>query len=449
MKKFIEALRNAWKIEELKNRILVTLGLLLVYRFGAHVTLPGIDATGLTNLNKQAQGGIGWLIDVFTGGAFSQASVFALGIMPYISASIVVQLMGIAVPYLQKLQKEGESGRKTINQITRWLTIVITLVQGPGYIYNLHSTLPADAFLMPSTSFQFLFSSVLILTTGTIFAMWLGEKITDKGIGNGISLLILVGIIARLPTAFIQEFSLVVTQDKGGPLLLLLEVVVWLGVIIACILMVMAVRKIPVQYARRTASGDFEQDMFDGNRQWIPLKLNASGVMPIIFAQAIMFIPAALAGMAKENLAAQTITAQFQDVFGLVYNLVFALLIIIFTYFYTAITVPTNKMADDLKRSGGFIPGVRPGVETGDYLDRIMSLITFPGSLFLAFIAVFPAVVHNLGVQSQQWALFYGGTSLLIMVGVAIDTIQQINSYLLNRHYDGLMKGGKNRKAVA
>jgi preprotein translocase subunit SecY len=447
MKKFFEAFANVWKIEELKNRILVTLGLLLVYRFGAHVTLPGIDATQLNKLTDQTQGGIGWLIDVFTGGAFSQASVFALGIMPYISASIVVQLMGIAVPYLQKLQKEGESGRKKINQITRWLTILITLVQGPGYIYNLYRTLPQEAFLLPSSSFAFLFSSVVILATGTIFAMWLGEKITDKGIGNGISLLILVGIIARMPQAFIQEFTSVVTENNGGPLKLLLEIVVWLVIIIACILMVMAVRKIPVQYARRTASGDFEQDMMGGNRQWIPLKLNASGVMPIIFAQAIMFIPAALAGLSKSDTAA-TITSQFQNVFGLAYNVVFALLIIIFTYFYTAITVPTNKMADDLKRSGGFIPGVRPGVETGDYLDKIMSLITFPGSLFLALIAVFPAVVFNFGVQ-QQWALFYGGTSLLIMVGVAIDTIQQINSYLLNKHYDGLMKSGKNRKAVA
>jgi preprotein translocase subunit SecY len=447
MKKFFEAFANVWKIEELKNRILVTLGLLLVYRFGAHVTLPGIDATQLNKLTDQTQEGIGWLIDVFTGGAFSQASVFALGIMPYISASIVVQLMGIAVPYLQKLQKEGESGRKKINQITRWLTIGITLVQGPGYIYNLYRTLPPGAFLLSSDSFPFLFSSVVILTTGTIFAMWLGEKITDKGIGNGISLLILVGIIARMPQAFIQEFTSVVTENNGGPLKLLLEIVVWLVIIIACILMVMAVRKIPVQYARRTASGDFEQDMMGNNRQWIPLKLNASGVMPIIFAQAIMFIPAALAGLSKSD-AAQTVTSQFQNVFGLAYNVVFALLIIIFTYFYTAITVPTNKMADDLKRSGGFIPGVRPGVETGDYLDKIMSLITFPGSLFLALIAVFPAVVVSFGVQSQ-WALFYGGTSLLIMVGVAIDTIQQINSYLLNRHYDGLMKSGKNRKAVA
>ena len=448
MKKFIESFINGWKIEELKNRILLTLGLLLVYRFGAQVTLPGIDATKLTNLTNQTNEGIGWLINVFTGGAFSQASVFALGIMPYISASIVVQLMGIAVPYLQKLQKDGESGRKKINQITRWLTILITLVQGPGYIYNLYNTLPGEAFMLGAGSFPFLFSSVLILVTGTIFAMWLGEKITDKGIGNGISLLIMVGIIARMPQAFIQEFSSRTTQANGGVMMIVIELILWFLVIIACILLVMAVRKIPVQYARRTVSGDFEQDMMGGNRQFIPLKLNASGVMPIIFAQAIMFIPAAVSGLSKSD-SAVSLASMFNDPFGLVYNIVFALLIVIFTYFYTAITVPTNKMADDLKRSGGFIPGVKPGVETGDYLDKIMSLITFPGSLFLALIAVFPAIaVSLLGVQGA-WGYFYGGTSLLIMVGVAIDTIQQINSYLLNKHYDGLMKSGKNRKAVA
>jgi len=447
MKKFIDSLINAWKIEELKNRILLTLGMLLVYRFGAQVTLPGIDATKLGNLTNQTDQGIWWLINVFTGGAFSQASVFALGIMPYISASIVVQLMGIAIPYLQKLQKDGESGRKKINQITRWLTILITLVQGPGYIYNLYTTLPADAFLLGFTSFSFLFSSVLILVTGTIFAMWLGEKITDKGIGNGISLLIMVGIIARMPQAFIQEISSRTIQANGGIMMIVLEIVLWFVIIIACILLVMAVRKIPVQYARRTVSGDFEQDMM-GSRQFIPLKLNASGVMPIIFAQAIMFIPAAVSGLSKSDTA-QSVAGMFSNPFGLVYNIVFALLIIIFTYFYTAITVPTNKMADDLKRSGGFIPGIRPGVETGDYLDRIMSLITFPGSLFLALIAVFPAVVVSLLKVQGAWGYFYGGTSLLIMVGVAIDTIQQINSYLLNKHYDGLMKTGKNRKAVA
>ncbi|MBF0695005.1 MAG: preprotein translocase subunit SecY [Flavobacterium sp.] len=447
MKKFFESLANVWKIEELKNRILITLGLLLVYRFGAQVTLPGIDATQLAGLADQTQEGIGSILDMFTGGAFSQASVFALGIMPYISASIVVQLMGIAIPYLQKLQKEGESGRKRINQITRWLTIVITLVQAPGYIYNLYRTLPNSAFLLGFDSFAFLFSSVIILVTGTIFAMWLGEKITDKGIGNGISLLIMVGIIARLPQAFIQEFTSRVTNNQGGPLLIVLEVMIWLGVIICCVLLVMAVRRIPVQYARRTVSGEFEQDLA-GNRQWIPLKLNAAGVMPIIFAQAIMFIPAALAGLSNSE-ASQTIAGTFSDMFGLWYNVVFATLIIVFTYFYTAITVPTNKMADDLKRSGGFIPGTRPGVETSELLDKIMSLITFPGALFLALLAVFPAIIISVMGMQQSWAMFYGGTSLIIMVGVAIDTVQQINSYLLNKHYDGLMKTGKNRKAVA
>ncbi|MEZ4853540.1 preprotein translocase subunit SecY [Flavobacterium sp.] len=448
MKKFIDTLQNIWKIEELKNRILLTLGLLLVYRFGAQVTLPGIDATKLGKLAEQTDQGIGWLINVFTGGAFSQASVFALGIMPYISASIVVQLMGLAIPYLQKLQKDGESGRKKITQITRWLTIAITLVQGPGYIYNLYNQLPGEAFLLSGPTF--IFSSVLILVTGTIFAMWLGEKITDKGIGNGISLLIMVGIIARLPQAFAQEFVSRTSQESSGSIMMIvIEIILWILVIVACVLLVMAVRKIPVQYARRTTSGSFEQDELGGARQFIPLKLNASGVMPIIFAQAIMFIPAALAGLATESETARNLGTMFSNPFGLVYNIVFALLIVIFTYFYTAITVPTNKMADDLKRSGGFIPGIRPGVETSDYLDKIMSLITFPGSLFLALIAVFPAIVVSLLNVQGAWGYFYGGTSLLIMVGVAIDTIQQVNSYLLNRHYDSIMKSGKNRKAVA
>ena len=449
MKKFLESFSNVWKIEELKNRILITLGLLVVYRFGAHVTLPGIDATQLTNLSGQTESGIGSILDMFTGGAFSKASVFALGIMPYISASIVVQLMGIAVPYLQKLQKDGESGRTKINQITRWLTIGITLVQAPGYIYNLYRTIP-NAIIASSnpeliSQFSFLFSSVAILVTGTIFAMWLGEKITDKGIGNGISLLIMIGIIARLPQAFIQEFTSTITNNNGGPMLLVLEIIIWLLVIVSCILLVMAVRKIPVQYARRTVSGEFEQD---GNRQWIPLKLNASGVMPIIFAQAIMFIPAAVAGLSDSDTS-RSIAGAFSNMFGFWYNFVFATLIVVFTYFYTAITVPTNKMADDLKRSGGFIPGIRPGVETSEFLDKVMSLITFPGSLFLALIAVFPAILVSVMDVQQSWAMFFGGTSLIIMVGVAIDSIQQINSYLLNKHYDGLMKSGKNRKAVA
>ena len=444
--KFINTIQNIWKIEELKNRILVTLGLLLVYRFGAQVVLPGIDAAQLSNLASQTDSGLLGLLNAFTGGAFSNASVFALGIMPYISASIVVQLMGIAIPYLQKLQKEGESGRKKINQITRWLTIAITLVQGPGYIYNLFATLPSEAFML-GDNLTFVVSSVIILTTGTIFAMWLGEKITDKGIGNGISLLIMVGIIATLPQAFIQEFASRVFESNGGLVMILIELVIWFAIIMASVMLVMAVRQIPVQYARRSASGGYEKNVF-GSRQYIPLKLNASGVMPIIFAQAIMFIPVAVAGLSDSDTA-QGVTAAFQNIFGFWYNLVFALLIIVFTYFYTAITVPTNKMADDLKRSGGFIPGIRPGSETGEYLDRIMSQITLPGSVFLALIAVFPAiVVQLLGVQ-QNWALFFGGTSLLIMVGVAIDTMQQVNSYLLNRHYDGLMKTGKNRKAVA
>ena len=444
--KAIETIKNIWKIEELKNRILLTLGLLLVYRFGAQIVLPGIDASQLANLSAQTDGGLLGLLNAFTGGAFSNASVFALGIMPYISASIVVQLMGIALPYLQKLQKEGESGRRKINQITRWLTIAITLIQGPGYITNLFSILPPEAFVMES-QVMFIISSVIILTTGCIFAMWLGEKITDKGIGNGISLLIMVGIIARLPQSFLQEWVSRVTESNGGLIMILIELVIWFVIILLSILLVMAVRQIPVQYARRTASGSYERNVF-GSRQYIPLKLNASGVMPIIFAQAIMFIPGAVIGLSESDTA-QTIAGEFTNIFGFWYNLVFGLLIIIFTYFYTAITVPTNKMADDLKRSGGFIAGIRPGSETAEYLDRIMSQITLPGSIFLALIAVFPAIaVSVLGMQ-QGWALFYGGTSLLILVGVSIDTMQQVNSYLLNRHYDGLMKTGKNRKAVA
>ena len=445
--KLLSTITNIWKIEELKNRILLTLILLLVYRFGAQVTLPGIDATKLQGLTDQTDQGIGWLINVFTGGAFSQASVFALGIMPYISASIVVQLMGIAIPYLQKLQNEGESGRKKMNQITRWLTILLTLVQGPGYIYNLYNTLPGEAFLLGFTSFSFLFTSVVVLTSGTVFAMWLGEKITDKGIGNGISLLIMVGIISIMPQSFIQEFSSRVVENNGGPMLLVFEIIIWLLIIIAAILLVMAVRKIPVQYARRTVSGDFESSL-EGSRQYIPLKLNASGVMPIIFAQAIMFIPASIAGLSSSE-SAQSINSEFQNIFGFWYNLVFAILIVTFTFFYTAITVPTNKMSDDLKRSNGFVPGIKPGVDTADFLDKIMSLITFPGSLFLALIAVFPAIIVNLMDVQPSWALFFGGTSLLIMVGVAIDTMQQVNSYLLNKHYDGLMKSGKNKKSLA
>jgi len=372
--KFIETIKNIWKIEELKSRILLTLSLLLVYRFGAQVVLPGVDASKLGGFAANFDGGLGGLLNAFTGGAFSNASIFALGIMPYISASIVVQLMGIAIPYLQKLQKEGESGRRKINQITRWLTIAICLLQAPGYLAALPTLgVPPEAFVMGLTP-TFYVSSVLILITGCIFAMWLGEKITDKGIGNGISLLIMVGIIANMPLSFVQEWVARVTESNGGLIMILIELAVWFVIILLCIFLVMAVRQIPVSYARRTASGEYEKDVF-GNRQYIPLKLNASGVMPIIFAQAIMFVPGLIGGASfLENTGTGAwLQTNFSDIFGFWYNLVFGLLIIIFTYFYTAITVPTNKMADDLKRSGGFIAGIRPGSETGEYLDKIMS----------------------------------------------------------------------------
>ena len=446
--KFIDTLKNIWNITELKDRILFTLTMLLVYRFGAQITIPGIDAEMLlgSGLETRTSEGILGLLNAFTGGAFANASIFALGIMPYISASIVVQLMGIAVPYLDKLKKEGASGQKKITQITRWLTIAICLVQAPGYLASLSIMfgIPQEAFLLDPTVFYF--SGTIILVTGCIFAMWLGEKITDKGIGNGISLLITVGIIATLPQSFVQEVSLRLDGGaNGGLMMILIELVIWWLIILASVYLVMAVRKIAVQYARRTASGSYEKNI-SGSRQFLPLKLNASGVMPIIFAQALMFVPGLVGEQFKDNLIGGWINTHFQDMFGLYYNILFGILIIIFTYFYTAITVPTNKMADDLKRSGGFIPGIRPGSETSNFLDNVMSNITLPGSIFLALIAVFPAlIVKYLGVQ-QGWALFFGGTSLLIMVGVAIDTMQQINSYLLNKHYDGLMKAGKNRK---
>ena len=446
MGKFIQTLINIYKIEELRIRIGVTLSILLVYRVGAQITLPGIDALQLAELsNRTGGGGLLGVLNMFTGGAFANASVFALGIMPYISASIVVQLMGVALPYLQKLQKEGESGRKTLNQITRWLTIAICVVQAPAYLFGLSALGVPDSAFVLGKGFSFMVPSVIILVTGTIFAMWLGEKITDKGIGNGISLLIMVGIIATLPISFTQEVVSRVSENNGGLILILIEMILWIIIILLSILLVLAVRQIPVQYARRAQTAANNQNMF-GRRQYIPLKLNASGVMPIIFAQAIMFAPSYVGRLIGNNELGQWIQVNFSDIFGLWYNIVFGLLIIIFTFFYTAITVPTNKMSDDLKRSGGFVPGIRPGNETSDFLDNVMSQITFPGSLFLAALAVFPAIVVKLMGMQQGWALFYGGTSLLIMVGVAIDTIQQINSYLLNRHYDGLMKTSANRK---
>jgi preprotein translocase subunit SecY len=355
--------------------------------------------------------------------------------------------MGIAIPYLQKLQKDGESGRRKINQITRWLTIAICVFQAPAYLYSLGALgVPDSAFIL-GKGMSFIIPSVIILVTGTIFAMWLGEKITDKGVGNGISLLITVGIVATLPMSFAQEFSSRLIGSNGGLIVVLLEVIAWIGINTICILLVMAVRRVPVEYARRTSSSI--SSIRSAKRQYIPLKLNASGVMPIIFAQALMFAPAALGRLFGENSFGLWLQSSFSDIFGLWYNILFAILIIIFTYFYTAITVPTNKMADDLKRSGGFVPGIRPGTETADFLDRVMSQITFPGSLFLAAVSVLPAVVFHLFGMQQGWALFYGGTSLLIMVGVAIDTIQQINAYLLNRHYDGLMKTGTKRKKIS
>jgi len=445
MKKFIETLTNIWKIEELRNKIIVTLGLLLVYRFGAQVVLPGIDTDQLVQLNQNTEQGILGILNAFTGGAFANASIFALGIMPYISASIVVQLMGIAIPYLQKLDKEGESGRKTKTQITRWLTIAICIVQAPAYLYGLSALGVPDSAFVLGKGLGFMIPAVVILVTGTVFAMWLGERITDKGIGNGISLLIMVGIIATLPQSFVQEFISRTANNNGGLMLILVELILWFVVILASILVVMAVRQVPEQYARRTASGS---EAAVGARQYIPLKLNASGVMPIIFAQAIMFAPGLIGRSFNDTELGQWLEVNFQDIFGLAYNILFAFLIIVFTFLYTAITIPTSKMADDLKRSGGFVPGVRPGAETGDFLDKVMSLITFPGAIFLAILAVLPAVVVKLMDVQAGWALFYGGTSLLIMVGVAIDTVQQVNAYLLNRHYDGLMKSGKNRKVA-
>ena len=445
MKKFIETLTNIWKIEELRNKIIVTLGLLLVYRFGAQVVLPGIDTDQLVQLNQNTEQGILGILNAFTGGAFANASIFALGIMPYISASIVVQLMGIAIPYLQKLDKEGESGRKTKTQITRWLTIAICIVQAPAYLYGLSALGVPDSAFVLGKGLGFMIPAVVILVTGTVFAMWLGERITDKGIGNGISLLIMVGIIATLPQSFVQEFISRTANNNGGLMLILVELILWFVVILASILVVMAVRQVPVQYARRTASGS---EAAVGARQYIPLKLNASGVMPIIFAQAIMFAPGLIGRSFNDTELGQWLEVNFQDIFGLAYNILFAFLIIVFTFLYTAITIPTSKMADDLKRSGGFVPGIRPGAETGDFLDKVMSLITFPGAIFLAILAVLPAVVVKLMDVQAGWTLFYGGTSLLIMVGVAIDTVQQVNAYLLNRHYDGLMKSGKNRKVA-
>ena len=435
MKKFIETLKNIYKIEDLRSRLGITLFLIVIYRLGSYVSLPGVDPAQLINLKNQTSEGLLGLLDMFSGGAFSKASIFALGIMPYISASIVIQLLGIAVPYFQRMQKEGESGRRKINQLTRYLTVVILLFQAPAYLVNLHAQLPETAFAL--TGALFTVSSTIILTAGSMFVMWLGEKITDRGIGNGISLIIMIGIIARLPHSVVAEFISRIEQQGGGMVMFLLEFVVLVFVFIGAILLVQGTRKIPVQYAKRIVGNK----QYGGVRQYIPLKVNAAGVMPIIFAQAIMFIPISLAGFAKSD-SMSGFAAAFTNHLGFWYNFTQFLLVILFTYFYTAITVNPLQMAEDMKKNGGFIPGVKPGKKTVEFLDTIMSRITLPGSVFLGIITILPAFAMMAGIN-QQFAYFFGGTSLLILVGVVLDTLQQIESHLLMRHYDGLMKSGR------
>ncbi|MCD6179973.1 MAG: preprotein translocase subunit SecY [Bacteroidales bacterium] len=442
MKKLIETIRNIAKIEELRKRILYTIGIILIYRLGSYVVLPGVDPSELENLKNQTSGGLLGLLNMFSGGSFSRASIFALGIMPYISASIVIQLLGMAIPYFQKLQKEGESGRNKINQITRYLTVAITGLQAPSYIANLVNQLPPQAISpfdpsVTSPSTFFWVSSVIILVAGTMFVMWLGEKITDKGIGNGISLIIMIGIIARLPFALFGEFISRMEEQGGGLVVFILEIAFLVLVILVTILLVQGTRRIPVQYAKRIVGNK----QYGGVRQYIPLKVNAAGVMPIIFAQAIMFLPITLAGFAESEMMSG-FAATFSNINGFWYNFVFALMIIIFTYFYTAVTINPNQMADDMKKNGGFIPGVKPGKKTAQFLDDVMSKITLPGSIFLALVAIMPAFVRLIGVN-QTFANFFGGTSLLILVGVVLDTLQQVESHLLMRHYDGLTKSGR------
>ncbi len=430
--RLIQTIKNIFKIEDLRARLMYTLGIILLYRFGKYVTLPGIDPSQLAGLKNQTATGIMGLLDMFSGGAFSQASIFALGIMPYISASIVVQLLGIVFPFFQKLQKEGESGRRKMNQYTRYLTVIVLLLQAPTYLVNLSAQLPASAFVL--SGFFFKFSSVVILTAGTMFIMWLGERITDKGIGNGISLIIMIGIVARMPASFIFEAGTRL-NGAGGPIALIAEIVILFVIILGTILLVQGTRRIPVQYARRIVGNK----QYGGVRQYIPLKVNAAGVMPIIFAQAIMMLPIIIAGYSN---ASSGFVVAFSNMYGFWYNLVTGILIILFTYFYTAITINPVQIAEDMKKNGGFIPGIKPGRKTVEFFDTIMSRITLPGSIFLAIIAILPAIAVKAGI-SPQFAQFYGGTSLLILVGVVLDTLQQIESHLLMRHYDGLMKSGR------
>ena len=438
MKKFFETIQNIFKIEELRKRLVYTFVLILVYRFGCFVVLPGIDASMLANLQSNTQEGLVGLLNMFSGGAFGNASIFALGVMPYISASIVIQLLGVFVPYFRKLQMEGESGRKKMNQMTRWLTILIICIQGPAYMAAVHNQIPAAAFVAVNqlgwSNFMFNLVSTIILMAGSMFVMWLGERITDRGIGNGISLIIMIGIVARLPYALMAEFQEKLSTNNGGLLLLIVELVLWFFVIVAAIALVQAVRRVPVQYAKRVIGNK----QYGGVRQYIPLKINAAGVMPIIFAQALMLFPLIFSRWdATRGLAATLGNYQ-----GFWYNFIFFILIVVFTYFYTAVTVNPTMMSESMKRDGGFIPGVKPGKKTVEYLDSIMSKVTLPGSIFLGIIAILPAIATILGV-SNAFASFYGGTSLLILVGVVLDTLQQVESYLLMRHYDGLMKTGR------
>ena len=442
MKRLIQTIRNISKIEDLRKRILYTLGILLIYRLGSQVVIPGIDPHMLANLKGQSQTGILALLDMFSGGAFSNASIFALGIMPYISASIVIQLLGMAIPYFQRLQREGESGRRKISQITRYLTVLITSFQAPAYIANVISRLPAEGISpfdpnITSPSTFFWISSVIILVSGTMFVMWLGEKITDKGIGNGISLIIMIGIIARLPFALFGEFISRMEEKGGGLVFFVVEIAVLVFVVLLTILLVQGTRRIPVQYAKRIVGNK----QYGGVRQYIPLKVNSAGVMPIIFAQAIMFLPMTLAGFSQSDTLSGFASA-FTNINGFWYNFTQFMMIILFTYFYTAITINPNQMADDMKKNGGFIPGIKPGRKTAEFIDNVMSRITLPGSIFLGLVTLMPTFVRMIGVN-QAFSNFYGGTSLLILVGVVLDTLQQIESHLLMRHYDGLTKSGR------
>ncbi|MDR0618596.1 MAG: preprotein translocase subunit SecY [Bacteroidales bacterium] len=440
MKRFIETIKNIFKIEELRKRILYTLGIIVIYRVGSFIVLPGVDPTQLGALQSQASDGLLGLLNMFSGGAFSNASIFALGIMPYISASIIIQLFGMAIPYFQKMQKEGESGRRKLNQITRVLTIAVTALQAPAYLSNVSGQLPPEAFVPFNGDYPGMFfwiTSSVLLTAGTLFVMWLGERITDNGIGNGISLIIMIGIIARLPFALFGEFISRLEQG-GGLVVFVLELVILLVVILLCILLVQGTRRIPVQYAKRIVGNK----QYGGGRQYLPIKVNSAGVMPIIFAQALMFIPVTVASFASPESVGSGFWRALMDFDSFWYNFIFAMLIMAFTYFYTAITMNSQQISEDLKKNGGFIPGVKPGKKTAEFIDEVISRITLPGSIFLAFVAVMPSIVRLFGV-STQFAQFFGGTSLLILVGVVLDTLQQIESHLLMRHYDGLTKSGR------